>query len=54
MHRAGEGPDKEMLLGLIDELGIGAHATICDFTKARCARDAPEVTPSCALTGASG
>ena len=29
----GEGPDKEMLTGLIDELGIGAHVSLCDFTK---------------------
>ena len=30
----GEGPDKEMLMGLIDELKIGAYAPLCDFTKA--------------------
>lgn len=29
----GEGPDKEMLLGLIDDLGIKDHATVFDFTK---------------------
>lgn len=29
----GEGPDKQMLLDLIDELGIKEHATIFDFTK---------------------
>jgi len=29
----GEGPDKEMLTGLIDELGIGQHVSLCDFTK---------------------
>ena len=29
----GEGPDKDMLLGLIDDLGIKDHATIFDFTK---------------------
>tara|TARA_B110001452_G_scaffold89839_1_gene73767 strand:- start:555 stop:860 length:306 start_codon:yes stop_codon:yes gene_type:complete len=29
----GEGPDKEMLTGLIDELGIGPNVSLCDFTK---------------------
>jgi len=29
----GEGPDKEMLQGLISELGLGANATLCEFTK---------------------
>ena len=29
----GEGPDKDALLALIDELGISDHATIFDFTK---------------------
>jgi len=29
----GEGPDKEMLSALIDELGISAHVSLCDFTK---------------------
>ena len=29
----GEGPDKEMLAALVDELGIGAHVSLCNFTK---------------------
>ena len=29
----GEGPDKEMLLGKIEEFGLTAHASIFDFTK---------------------
>lgn len=29
----GEGPDKEMLQGLITELGIAEHVSLCDFTK---------------------
>jgi len=29
----GEGPDKEMLSGLITELGISAHVSLCEFTK---------------------
>mmetsp|Transcript_30764 Transcript_30764/g.75674 ORF Transcript_30764/g.75674 Transcript_30764/m.75674 type:complete len:434 (-) Transcript_30764:342-1643(-) len=29
----GEGPDKDMLTKLIDELGIKDHVSLCDFTK---------------------
>jgi len=29
----GEGPDKEMLQGLITELGLQDHVSLCDFTK---------------------
>jgi len=29
----GEGPDKEMLSGLITELGISEHVSLCEFTK---------------------
>jgi len=29
----GEGPDKEMLEGMIKELGLAENATLCDFTK---------------------
>jgi glycosyltransferase involved in cell wall biosynthesis len=29
----GEGPDKEMLAGLITELGLEAHVSLCEFTK---------------------
>ena len=29
----GEGPDKEKLAGMITELGIADHVSLCEFTK---------------------